>query len=297
MEIKELTVDERLIVKLPSECVTGLRVDTNSRKWIFGMESINDLEVWTKVISENCIFATNFSETRDSLSKERCGSFERRGSRGWSLNNVKKSFGGVISKTMGLSRGLDDSEFFGFNDQILQDLPHGSTKEDLGSESDWKIGDNLLDLDTLIALPLQSSAPAPWNPPVKSAPVLKKASTNVSMYSDAAAPLKSAPVSKKASTNFFSNSDEPEMRRRSSFNDIAPRKGKVSSIEELQFGEDPLTADIKNELTASAPHIRSIRELLRETIPQKISSSQLMEREQMSDEIGKEQNLHTHVYL
>merc|ERR1719233_421492 len=48
------------------------------------MESFDDLEVWTKVISENCIFATNFSEKRDSLSKERCGSFERRGSRGWS---------------------------------------------------------------------------------------------------------------------------------------------------------------------------------------------------------------------
>jgi len=269
MEIKELTDDEKLIVKLPSECVTGLRLDTNTRKWIFGMESLDDLDVWTKVISENCIFSPNFSDTRDSLSKERCGHFERRGSRGWSLNNVKKSVGGVISKTMGLSRGLQDSDVFTFNDdQIIQVHPHHPNKEDTESESDWKIGDNLLDLDTVISVPLQGVAPPPhYKAPVKPAPVLKKASADVSINSDAAATVKSTPVSKKDSTNVSSNSDEPEMPRHWSFNDIAPRKrGWASSIKELKYGEDPLTADVKNEVTAPTSHTRNSSEPLLFTV-------------------------------
>jgi len=262
MEIKELTDDEKLIVKLPSECVTGLRVDTNSRKWIFGMESFDDLEVWTKVISENCIFSANFSEAGESLPKERCGSFERRRSSGWS--NVKKSVGGVISKTMGLSRGLKDDVFTFHDDKIIHVNPNLTNKEDTESESDWKTGDNLLDLDTIISVPLQSWAPPPsYKAPVKPAPVLKKASRDVSVNSDTASPVKSAPVPEKASTNGSTNCNEPEMPRHSSFNDIAPRKrGHVSSIKELKFGEDPLTADVKNELRALAPHARTSSEPL-----------------------------------
>jgi len=254
-------------VKLPSECVTGLRVDTNSRNWIFGMESIDDLEVWTKVISENCIFATNFSEKRDSLSKERCGSFESRGSRGWS--SVKKSFGGVISKTMGLSRGLQDADVFTFkDDKIIQvNRPDRTNKEDTGSESDWKTGDNLLDLDTAICMPLEGLTPPPYKAPLKSAPFPKKTSTSVSTNSDAAALVKSASVSKKASSTVSTNSNGPEMQWYSSFNDITPgERGKVSSIKELKFGEDPLTADVKNELRSPAHARNSSEPLLFSTV-------------------------------
>ena len=31
------------------ECVAGLRVDTHTRKWRFGMESVEDLENWMQV--------------------------------------------------------------------------------------------------------------------------------------------------------------------------------------------------------------------------------------------------------
>merc|ERR1711920_157871 len=77
------------------------------------------------------------------------------------------------------------------------------------------------------------------------------------------APVKPAPVLKKASRNGSTNCNEPEMPRHSSFNDISPRKrGHVSSIKELKFGEDPLTADVKNELRALAPHARTSSEPL-----------------------------------
>jgi len=58
LEMSQLNDRRNVTIKLPTDCVTGMRLETSASLWVLGLETMESYREWEKVITKNCMFNT-----------------------------------------------------------------------------------------------------------------------------------------------------------------------------------------------------------------------------------------------
>eukprot|EP00495_Collosphaeridae_sp_1-RS-2012_P000426 TRINITY_DN10333_c0_g1_i1.p1 TRINITY_DN10333_c0_g1~~TRINITY_DN10333_c0_g1_i1.p1 ORF type:complete len:148 (-),score=9.90 TRINITY_DN10333_c0_g1_i1:523-966(-) len=58
LEISQLNDRRNETIKLPTVCVTGMRLETSASLWVLGLETMESYREWEKVITKNCLYNT-----------------------------------------------------------------------------------------------------------------------------------------------------------------------------------------------------------------------------------------------